>query len=107
MQCILRSIHIFPIEVTIQALCDVLLHEIWDWKLLGLNLGISDSDLKDIEHDYRRLKEQKLETLRIWLRIDEHPSWSTLVRALVCIHQRYLARSVAVKYGKIMHTGSI
>ena len=93
--------------MTIQALCDILLGEVWDWKLLGLNLGISNSDLKDIEHDYRLLKEQKLEMLRMWLQIDECPSWSTLVEALVYIHQRYLARIIAEKCGKIVHTGSI
>ena len=90
-----------------QALCDDLVHEIWDWKLLGLKLGIPKSYLKEIEHNYHQLQDRKLETLSKWLQIDECPSWSTLVEALVCIHQRHLARTIAEKYGKIIHTGSI
>ena len=84
-----------------QALCNDLLHEIWDWKLLGLKLDIPESYLKEIEHDYQRLQDRKRETLSKWLQIDECPSWPTLVRALVLIHQRYLARTIAEKYGKI------
>ena len=83
-----------------QALCDDLLHEIWDWKQLGRKLGISDGLLKEIEHDYHKLQDRKQETLIKWLQIDECPSWSTLVKALVCIHQRYLAQTIAEKYGK-------
>ena len=97
------------VEVTLLALCDDLLHEIWDWKPLGLKLGIPISYLKEIEHDYHRLQDRKQETLSRWLQIDEYPSWSTLVGALVRIHQRYLARTIAEKYGKIFinYTGSV
>ena len=111
-QC-MRCLTFVPIiltEVTIQALCDDLLHEIWDWKELGLKLGISISYLKEIEHNYHQLQDRKRETLIKWLQIDEYPSWSTLVEALVCIHQRYLARTIAKKYGKNFSascTGSI
>ena len=99
----------FLIEVTLVALCDDLLHEIWDWKWLGLKLGISEGFLKEIEHNYPQLQDRKRETLSKWLQIDEYPSWSTLLNALVHIHQRHLARTIAEKCGKIFclnYTGS-
>ena len=92
-------IHI-PIEVTMPALADVLLQEMWDWELLGLKLGIPDSYLKEIEHDFNRLSKRKYETMRLWLRIDKNHSWSKLVVALVHINERHLAWTIAEKYGK-------
>ena len=82
------------------ALADVLLHEIWNWELLGLKLGIPDSYLKSIEHDFPRLEKRKYETMRVWLQIDENHSWSKLVVALVRINERHLAWTIAEKYGK-------
>ena len=82
------------------ALADVLLQEIWNWKLLGLTLGIPDSNLKTIEHDYHHLEDRKLETMRKWLQIDENHSWKKLVTALVRINERHLAWTIAEKYGK-------
>ena len=34
-----------------------------------------------------------------WLRIDEQPSWSKVVKALVAINERHVARNIAEKYG--------
>ena len=68
---------------------------------LGLQLGVPESDLDDIEVDYRYVADRRRETLRKWERIDERPSWSKLVRALVAINERHVARNIAEKYGKL------
>ena len=66
---------------------------------LGLELGVRESDLNDIEVDYRfSVADRRRETLRKW----ERPSWSKLVRALVAINERRVARNIAEKYG-ILH----
>ena len=71
---------------------------------LGLELGVPESDLDDIEVDYRfSVADRRRETLRKWERIDERPSWSKLVRALVAINERRVARNIAEKYG-ILHS---
>ena len=70
---------------------------------LGLELGVPESDLDDIEVDYRYVADRRRETLRKWERIDERPSWSKLVRALVAINERRVARNIAEKYG-ILHS---
>ena len=71
---------------------------------LGLELGVPESDLDDIEVNYRFfVEDRRCETLRKWERIDERPSWSKLVRALVAINERRVARNIAEKYG-ILHS---
>ena len=71
---------------------------------LGLELGVPESDHDDIEVDYRfSVADRRRETLRKWERIDERPSWSKLVRALVAINERRVARNIAEKYG-ILHS---
>ena len=70
---------------------------------LGIQLGVPESDLDEIEDDYRYVADRRRETLRKWERIDERPSWSKLVRALVAINERRVARNIAEKYG-ILHS---
>ena len=72
---------------------------VWRWYPLGLQLGVPDADLKMIESDYRRTEDRKLHSLSKWMDIDEQPSWSKVVRALVAIHERHVARNIAEKYG--------
>ena len=66
---------------------------------LGLQLGVPESDLDDIEVDYQYVADRRRETLRKWERIDEQPSWSKLVKALVAINERRVARNISEKYG--------
>ena len=73
---------------------------------LGLQLGVPESDLDDIEDDYRYVADRRRETLRKWERIDERPSWAKLVRALVAINKHRVARNIAEKYG-ILHSLNI
>ena len=92
---ILPSIHT---EISLKSLQNDLLY-VWRWYPLGLQLGVPEADLKMIERDYQRTEERKLHSLSKWLNIDEHPSWSKLVRALVAINESHVARTIAEKYG--------
>ena len=74
---------------------------VWRWYPLGLQLGVPDADLKMIESDYKRTEDMKLHSLSKWMDIDEQPSWSKVVRALVAINERHVARTIAEKYGKL------
>ena len=73
----------------------------WRWYPLGLQLGVPDADLKMIESDYKRTEDMKLHSLSKWMDIDKQPSWSKVVRALVAINERHVARNIAEKYGKL------
>ena len=71
---------------------------------LGIQLGVPESVLNDIEVDFKHsVADRRRATIREWLRIDEQPSWSKLIRALIAISERHLARNIALKYGKLLY----
>ena len=72
---------------------------VWRWYPLGIQLGVPQADLRKIECEYQRTDDRMLHMISKWLRIDEQPSWSKVVRALVAIDERYVARTIAEKYG--------
>ena len=73
---------------------------VWRWYPLGIQLGVPDADLRKIECDFQRTEDRLIRMLSKWMRIDEQPSWSKVVRALVAINERHVARDIAEKYGK-------
>ena len=85
-------------EVSLKLLQNDLVY-VWRWYPLGLQLGVPDADLKVIESDYQRTEDRKLRSLSKWMDIDKQPSWSKVVRALVAINERHVARTIAEKYG--------
>ena len=70
-----------------------------DWYLLGLCLGLSESQLQEIKQDCRMNDERRREVLATWER-QEKPTWSKVVSALreMGDHQ-VLASYIAGKYG--------
>ena len=56
-----------------------------------------------IESDFKRTEDKKLHSLSKWMDIDEQPSWSKVVRALVAINERSVARNIAEKYGMVFY----
>ena len=73
---------------------------VWRWYPLGIQLGVPDADLRKIECDFQHTEDRLIRMLSKWMRIDEQPSWSKVVRALVAINERHVARDIAEKYGK-------
>ena len=76
---------------------------VWRWYPLGIQFGVPHADLMKIECDYQRTDDRMLHMISKWLRIDEQPSWSKVVRALVAINERHVARTIAEKYGNNFH----
>lgn len=76
------------------------LEYVWRWYPLGIQLGVPDADLRKIECDFQCTEDRLIRMLSKWMRIDEQPSWSKVVRALVAINERHVARDIAEKYGK-------
>lgn len=71
------------------------------WYELGLQLGVKESNLKNIEHDYGGSGVQTClrEMLSVWLKmIDPRPSWERLVSS-IC-HQTVGNPALAEKIGK-------
>jgi len=38
-----------------------------NWKMVVRRLGITDTEIDEIEHDYRRLRDQSYQAFRIWV----------------------------------------
>ena len=73
--------------------------EVVDWFHLGLYLEVPEHELKMIRCDYPDVKRRKTQALSVWMKMKE-ASWSQIVRALVGIRMKTLARHIATKYGK-------
>ena len=74
------------------------LKEVIDWKLLGLLLKMSTTDLETIEHDYRLLNDQKIKLFTLWLKRDPQASWENILDALKQMELHDLARRVQSEF---------
>lgn len=93
--------------VTLKVLVSEL-HEVVSWFGLGLQLGVSDTELLKLRHKYaicREVDECKTEVFISWMK-QMKPTWSAVVRALVGIKMFSLAHKIAIKYGKLSSTGT-
>ena len=78
------------------------LDEVTDWFSLGLYLNIPSAELHSIKYEptLQRIKDRRREMLSIWMTKLPEPSWSRVVKALMCIGRESLAHKLALKYGK-------
>ena len=74
------------------------LKEVIDWKLLGVQLKMSTTDLETIEHDYRLLNDQKIKLFTLWLKRDTQASWENILDALKQMDLHELARRVQSEF---------
>ena len=74
------------------------LKEVIDWKLLGLRLKMSTTDLEMIEHDYSRLNDQKIKLFTLWLKRDPKASWKNILDALKQMELHDVARRVQSEF---------
>ena len=93
-----------PLPADIDDLRKVLLalHDLNEWSMLGLQLGLHFSTLEKIENDYNRTDKCKMMMLAAWLRQQDSvsqtgvPSWSVLVAALRIVGENGLASRIEV-----------
>lgn len=74
-----------------------------DWPLFGMYLEVPEHELLEIEHKHansRDIKACKRDLFTKWLRSQEQPTWSPVVRALVGMGLQPLAKQLGTKYGK-------
>ena len=69
-----------------------------DWFTLGIQLGVPDHRLDEIEHNHPRDASRcKVEVLRHWRDNSEQPSWQNLASALRSMDLNSLADSVEAR----------
>ena len=79
---------------------DLVLLRVSDWYTVGLQLGVREADLDDIESNYSDIRERRRGMFKTWLRTTPNPSYAQLARALFLAEENNIARSICQKYGK-------
>ena len=70
------------------------------WYVLGLQLGVSADELDVIERNYPRDNHMcKVKMFGTWLRMDTSATYEKLVRALVTVGKRNIAKSICAARG--------
>ena len=95
-------------KVTLAQL-DLELHEVHEWFVLGVHLGIPPAQLHCIRHNFTLCTplECRVEMLSAWMKLLPGPSWSRVVQALMTIGRESLAHEIALKYGKIVESNAL
>ena len=82
---------------------DLVLIQTTEWYDLGLQLGIEDAELEDIQsNNPKSVRTCRREMFKAWLRITPNPSYQQLVEALKTVGEISEADRLCEKYGKIM-----
>ena len=80
---------------------DLVLIEVTEWYELGLQLGVDDTELEEIEKNNRgNLRACRENMFQAWLRITPNRSYQELVEALVTVGEVGEAEYLCEKYGK-------
>ena len=79
---------------------DLLLEEVRevDWFTLGIFLGLSASDIKEIEEGYSQPGRRRLEMLNKWMTREPNPTWEMIITALEKIPAPALVARLKGKY---------
>ena len=79
---------------------DLLLQELKnvEWDTLGTYLGLSQSEIRDIEHDHQNTGRRRIVMLDLWVRKEENPSWVKIIAALEKMSETRLASQLRKKY---------
>ena len=80
---------------------DLLVHElkgIEEWVRLGLYLGLSMAEIKEIEHTHPDTSSRRMAMLDKWMRKEGNPSWEMVVEALEKMSELGLANQLREKY---------
>ena len=78
---------------------DLLLQELKnvDWDILGTYLGLSQSEIKEIESNHQNTGRRRIVMFDLWLR-KESPSWVKIIAALEKMSETSLASRLRKKY---------
>ena len=82
---------------------DLVLIQTTEWYDLGLQLGIEDAELEEIQsNNPKSVRACRREMFRAWLRITPSPSYQQLVEALLAVGETSKAEYLCKKYSKII-----
>ena len=76
------------------------LTDVSDWYTLGLNLGVRETELQQIQSSYptEGCRRWKQETISHWLRQTPSASWENVVKALQKMGENKVAEKIELQY---------
>ena len=100
------SVSKLPQEQTLKV--DLLLQELKnvDWDTLGTYLGLSQSEIRDIERDHQKTERRRSEMFDMWLRKEENPSWVKIIAALENMLETRLVSQLRKRYQQQPNDGN-
>ena len=84
--------------------------DIPDWHTLGLKLGLTMSQLDEIDVTYPRVGRRKAEMFNVWLKSCPNASWADLITALMSMNEHRVAGDIAARYsaaGQSLTAGNV
>ena len=71
-----------------------------EWYFLGAELEVDDEELDKIEAEYSDDRMRMIKMFGIWLKQGENPTYRKLIKALVEIDKKDIAKSICTGLGK-------
>ena len=69
-----------------------------EWDTLGTYLGLSQGEIREIEHDHQNTARRRIVMFDKWSRQEEEPSWEKMISALKDMGENNLASKLREKY---------
>ena len=69
-----------------------------EWDTLGTYLGLSQGEIREIEHDHQNTGRRRIVMFDKWSRQEEDPSWEKIIAALKDMGENNLASKLREKY---------
>ena len=84
---------------------DLKLADLVEWQIFATHLpNITNTDIRQIEHDNRKLAQQKLDLFGTWLRRRPTASWGDVIIALEKAKENALANAITKKFDVVSST---
>ena len=72
--------------------------KVTEWDVLGIYLGLDESEITEIERDHQSNARRRIAMLAKWMEKDVDASWEKVIEALKCLSQIRLANQLKEKY---------
>ena len=69
-----------------------------EWDTLGTYLGLSQGEIREIEHDHQNTGRRRIVMFEKWSSKEENPSWEKMIAALKDMDENNLASKLREKY---------
>ena len=80
-------------DLLVRELCKVT-----EWDVLGIYLGLDESEITEIERDHKRNARRRIAMFAKWMEKEASPCWERVIDSLESMSQIRLANQLKEKY---------